>query len=57
MNKPKNFSDYFALSMTKFFRFVADTFFAKGSRAGKQDLPELSGQELMHHKDLNAIKR
>ncbi len=35
MNKPKNFSDYFALSMTKFFRFVADTFFAKryGHRA------------------------
>ena len=35
MNKPKNFSDYFALSMTRFFRFVADTFFAKryGHRA------------------------
>ena len=35
MNKPTNFSDYFALSMTKFFRFVADTFFAKryGHRA------------------------
>ncbi len=35
MNKPKNFSDLFALSMTKFFRFVADTFFAKryGHRA------------------------
>ena len=35
MNKPKNFSDYFALTMTKFFRFVADTFFAKryGHRA------------------------
>ena len=35
MNKPKNFSDLFALSMTKFFRFVADTFLAKryGHRA------------------------
>ena len=35
MNKPKNFSDLFALSMTKFFRFIADTFFAKryGHRA------------------------
>ena len=35
MKKPKNFSDFFALSMTKFFRFVADTFFAKryGHRA------------------------
>ena len=35
MTKPKNFSDLFALSMTKFFRFVADTFFAKryGHRA------------------------
>ena len=35
MNKPKNFSDLFALSTTKFFRFVADTFFAKryGHRA------------------------
>ena len=35
MNKPKNFSDLFALSMTKFFRFVADNFFAKryGHRA------------------------
>ncbi|MAR95676.1 MAG: oxidase [Gammaproteobacteria bacterium] len=33
--KPKNFSDFFALSMTKFFRFIADTFFAKryGHRA------------------------
>jgi len=35
MYKPRNFSDLFALSMTKFFRFVADTFFAKryGHRA------------------------
>ena len=35
MSKPKNFSDYFALSMTKFFRLIADTFFAKryGHRA------------------------
>jgi ubiquinol oxidase len=35
VNKPKNFSDLFALSMTKFFRFVADTFFARryGHRA------------------------
>ena len=35
MNKPKKFSDLFALSMTKFFRLVADTFFAKryGHRA------------------------
>ena len=35
MNKPRNFSDFFALTMTKFFRFFADTFFAKryGHRA------------------------
>ena len=35
MSKPTNFSDYFALSMTKFFRLIADTFFAKryGHRA------------------------
>ena len=35
MKKPKNFSDFFALSMTKFFRLIADTFFAKryGHRA------------------------
>tara|TARA_B100001113_G_scaffold111216_1_gene90298 strand:+ start:6933 stop:7562 length:630 start_codon:yes stop_codon:yes gene_type:complete len=35
VKKPKNLSDLFALSMTKFFRFVADTFFAKryGHRA------------------------
>tara|TARA_B100000925_G_scaffold65399_1_gene44406 strand:- start:2151 stop:2780 length:630 start_codon:yes stop_codon:yes gene_type:complete len=35
VKKPKNFSDFFALSMTKFFRIIADTFFAKryGHRA------------------------
>ena len=35
MKKPKNFSDFFALSMTRFFRIIADTFFAKryGHRA------------------------
>ena len=35
MYKPRNLSDLFALSMTKFFRLVADTFFAKryGHRA------------------------
>ena len=35
MNKPRNFSAFFALTMTKFFRFIADTFFAKryGHRA------------------------
>ncbi|MDA9754873.1 alternative oxidase [Gammaproteobacteria bacterium] len=35
MKKPNNFSDFFALSMTKFFRIIADTFFAKryGHRA------------------------
>lgn len=35
MKKPKNVSDFFALSMTKFFRIIADTFFAKryGHRA------------------------
>ena len=35
MNKPKTFSDFFALSMTRFFRLIADTFFAKryGHRA------------------------
>ena len=35
MKTPTNISDYFALVMTKFFRFIADTFFAKryGHRA------------------------
>ena len=35
MKTPTNLSDLFALSMTKFFRLIADTFFAKryGHRA------------------------
>ena len=62
MNKPKNFSDFFALSMTKFFRFIADTFFAKryGHRAVVLEtvagVPGMVAGVWMHFKSLRAMK-
>ena len=62
MNKPKNFSDYFALSMTKFFRFIADTFFAKryGHRAVVLEtiagVPGMVAGMLIHLRSLRSMK-
>ena len=62
MNKPRNFSDYFALSMTKFFRFIADTFFAKryGHRAVVLEtiagVPGMVAGMLIHLKSLRNMK-
>ena len=62
MNKPKNFSDFFALSMTKFFRFIADTFFAKryGHRAVVLEtvagVPGMVAGMWLHLKSLRKMK-
>ena len=62
MNKPKNFSDFFALSMTKFFRLIADTFFAKryGHRAVVLEtvaaVPGMVAGMLVHLKSLRKIE-
>ena len=62
MNKPKNFSDFFALSMTKFFRFIADTFFAKryGHRAVVLEtiagVPGMVAGMLIHLKSLRKMQ-
>ena len=62
MNKPKNFSDYFALSMTKFFRLIADTFFAKryGHRAVVLEtiagVPGMVAGMLIHLRSLRKMK-
>ena len=62
MKKPKNFSDLFALSMTKFFRFVADTFFAKryGHRAVVLEtiagVPGMVAGMLIHLRSLRKMK-
>jgi len=62
MNKPKNFSDFFALSMTKFFRFIADTFFAKryGHRAVVLEtiagVPGMVAGMLIHLRSLRSMK-
>ena len=62
MKKPRNFSDYFALSMTKFFRFIADTFFAKryGHRAVVLEtiagVPGMVAGMLIHLKSLRSMK-
>jgi len=62
MNKPKNFSDYFALSMTKFFRLIADTFFAKryGHRAVVLEtiagVPGIVAGMLIHLRSLRKMK-
>tara|TARA_B100000575_G_scaffold91320_1_gene72587 strand:+ start:27531 stop:28133 length:603 start_codon:yes stop_codon:yes gene_type:complete len=58
----KNISDTFALSMTKFFRFIADTFFAKryGHRAVVLEtvagVPGMVAGVWMHFKSLRAMK-
>ena len=60
--KPKNFSDLFAFSMTKFFRFVADTFFAKryGHRAVVLEtiagVPGMVAGMLIHLKSLRKMQ-
>tara|TARA_B100000609_G_scaffold189242_1_gene176070 strand:+ start:541 stop:1170 length:630 start_codon:yes stop_codon:yes gene_type:complete len=62
VNKPKNFSDLFALSMTKFFRLVADTFFAKryGHRAVVLEtiagVPGMVAGMLIHLKSLRKMQ-
>ena len=62
MNKPKNFSDFFALSMTKFFRPIADTFFAKryGHRAVVLEtiagVPGMVAGMLIHLRSLRSMK-
>ena len=62
MMKPKNFSDHFALSMTKFFRLVADTFFAKryGHRAVVLEtiagVPGMVAGMLIHLKSLRKMQ-
>ena len=62
MNTPKNFSDFFALSMTKFFRLIADTFFAKryGHRAVVLEtiagVPGMVAGMLIHLRSLRSMK-
>ena len=62
MNKPKNFSDFFALSMTKFFRLIADTFFSKryGHRAVVLEtiagVPGMVAGMLIHLRSLRSMK-
>jgi len=62
MNKPKNFSDFFALSMTKFFRLIADTFFAKryGHRAVVLEtiagVPGMVAGMLIHLRSLRSMQ-
>ncbi len=62
MKKPKNLSDLLALSMTKFFRFIADTFFAKryGHRAVVLEtiagVPGMVAGMLIHLKSLRKMQ-
>ena len=62
MNKPKNFSDFFALSMTKFFRLIADIFFAKryGHRAVVLEtiagVPGMVAGMLIHLRSLRSMQ-
>jgi len=62
MNKPKTFSDFFALSMTRFFRLIADTFFAKryGHRAVVLEtiagVPGMVAGMLIHLRSLRNMK-
>ena len=62
MNKPKNFSDFFALSMTKFFRLIADNFFAKryGHRAVVLEtiagVPGMVAGMLIHLRSLRSMQ-
>ena len=58
----ENISDAFALSMTKFFRFIADTFFAKryGHRAVVLEtvaaVPGMVAGMLIHLKSLRKME-
>ena len=58
----KSFSNFFALSMTKFFRFIADTFFAKryGHRAVVLEtiagVPGMVAGMLIHLRSLRKMK-
>tara|TARA_B100000579_G_C22604911_1_gene744422 strand:- start:72 stop:674 length:603 start_codon:yes stop_codon:yes gene_type:complete len=60
--KPANLSDSFAFGMTKFFRFIADTFFAKryGHRAVVLEtvagVPGMVAGVWMHLKSLRSMK-
>ncbi len=60
--KPKNISDQYALMMTKFFRLIADTFFAKryGHRAVVLEtiaaVPGMVAGVWMHFKSLRNMK-
>ena len=60
--KPKNIFDNFALLMTKFFRFIADRFFAKryGHRAVVLEtiagVPGIVAGVCMHFKSLRSMK-
>ena len=60
--KPKNLSDRYALMMTKFFRLIADTFFAKryGHRAVVLEtiaaVPGMVAGVWMHFKSLRNMK-
>ena len=62
MKTPSNLSDLFALSMTKFFRLIADTFFAKryGHRAVVLEtiagVPGMVAGMLIHLKSLRNMK-
>ena len=62
MKTPTNLSDLFALSMTKFFRLIADTFFAKryGHRAVVLEtiagVPGMVAGMLIHLKSLRSMK-
>ncbi len=60
--QPKNISDYFALTMTKFFRLIADTFFSKryGHRAVVLEtvagVPGMVAGMLIHLRSLRSMK-
>ena len=60
--KPANLSDSFAFGMTKFFRFIADTFFAKryGHRAVVLEtiagVPGMVAGMLIHLRSLRSMK-
>ena len=62
MKTPTNLSDLFALSMTKFFRLIADTFFAKryGHRAVVLEtiagVPGMVAGMLIHLRSLRSMK-
>tara|TARA_Y100001936_G_scaffold252006_1_gene310029 strand:- start:1201 stop:1857 length:657 start_codon:yes stop_codon:yes gene_type:complete len=62
MPKPRHISDHFALSMTRFFRLIADTFFAKryGHRAVVLEtiagVPGMVAGMIIHLRSLRQMK-